>query len=300
MNTMVKHTGFSAAILGLAMAMNVPATAKEGGDQYPHGGEGFMAGAVPPPGFYMLGYGVDYRGELVDADGDEVAIPGQDPISIRVDGIAARAIYTSPYQILGGYWGAHLIVPFFDMELDTGLASQRKTGLGDITFSPFILSWHWPEWHLATAVDIYAPTGRYKAGDLLNIGTNYWSFEPLVAVTYRNAEGWEASGKFMYNFKTENPDTNYHSGDEFHVDYTFAKNFDNWSLGVGGYFVHQIQRDENNGAEVADSIRASFAIGPQIKYDYENMSFIAKWHHEAYSRNTFDGNRFNLKFIFAF
>lgn len=289
-----------AATVALSIGAGAPVFAKEGGDQYPHGGEGFMAGAVPPPGFYLLGYGVDYRGELVDAHGDEVAFPGQDPISVRVDGIAARALYTSDFQIFGGNWGAHLIVPFFDMELDAGVTSQRKTGIGDITFSPLILSWHWPEWHVATALDIYAPTGGYDSGDLLNIGANYWSFEPVLAVTYRNAAGWEVSGKFMYNIKTENPDTKYRSGDEFHMDYTLAKNFDDWSLGVGGYFVHQIQRDEVNGVEVPDSIRATFAVGPQVKYDHGNMSFIGKWQNEVYSRNTFDGNRFNVKFVLAF
>jgi hypothetical protein len=287
------------ALTGL-MAVTTQVQAKEGGDQYPQGAEGFMAGAVPPPGFYMLGYGIDYRGDLVDNDGDKVTMPTGESISVRANAVAARALYVSDFQILGGNWGAHLIVPVFDINIEAGSTNQHKTGLGDITFNPFILSWHWPEWHVATGLDINAPTGRYKAGDLTNIGANYWSFEPLVAVTYRNEAGWEASAKLMYNVKTENDDTNYQSGDEFHMDYTLAKNFDNWAVGVGGYFVHQIQRDEQNGNEVSDSIRKTFAVGPQVKYDYQNMSFIAKWQNEVFSRNTFDGNRFNLKFIYAF
>ncbi|MCF8480218.1 MAG: transporter [Rhodospirillum sp.] len=290
----------AAALGGLVALGASQALAKEGGDQYPQGGEGFMAGAVPPPGFYFLGYGIDYRGDLVGNNGDKVALPGGSSVSIRADAVAARALYVSDFQVLGGNWGAHLIVPLFDVRVEAGSASQRKTGLGDITFNPAIMSWHWKDWHLATGLDITAPSGRYDAGDLANIGANYWSFEPLAAVTYRNEDGWEASTKLMYNIKTENTATNYQSGDEFHMDYALVKNFEDWSIGMGGYFVHQIQRDEVNGVEVADSIRRTFAIGPQIQYRYQNMAFSAKWQNEVYSRNTFDGNRFNLKFIYAF
>jgi hypothetical protein len=290
----------AAALGGLVALGASQALAKEGADQYPHGGEGFMAGAVPPPGFYFLGYGIDYRGDRVGNKGDKTTLPGGSSISIRADAVAARALYVSDFQVLGGNWGAHLIVPLFDVQVEAGSDSQRKTGLGDITFNPAIMSWHWKDWHLATGLDINAPTGLYEAGDLANIGANYWSFEPLAAVTYRNEDGWEASTKLMYNIKTKNTETNYQSGDEFHMDYALAKNFDNWSIGIGGYFVHQIQRDEINGVEVADSIRKTFAIGPQVQYRYQNMAFSAKWQNEVYSRNTFDGNRFNLKFIYAF
>ncbi|MCF8501939.1 MAG: transporter, partial [Rhodospirillum sp.] len=274
--------------------------AKEGTDQYPQGAEGFMAGALPPPGFYLLGYGVDYRGDLVDGQGDKVITPTGESISVRANAVAARVLYMSDFQFLGGNWGAHMVIPVFDVTMEAGSASQHKTGLGDITFDPFILAWHWKDWHLATGLDITAPTGRYDAGDLANIGANYWSFEPLVTATYRNEDGWEASAKLMYNIKTENTATNYQSGDEFHMDYALVKNFEDWSVGLGGYFVHQIQRDEVNGVEVADSIRQTFAIGPQIQYRYQNMAFSAKWQNEVYSRNTFDGNRFNLKVIYAF
>jgi hypothetical protein len=288
-----------AAVAGLTMA-GQQALAKEGGDQYPQGAEGFMAGALPPPGFYFLGYGVDYRGDLVDNDGDKVTMPTGESVSIRANAVAGRLLYMSDFQVLGGNWGAHMVIPLFDVRVEAGSTSQHKTGLGDITFDPFVLAWHWKDFHLATGLDITAPSGRYKAGDLANIGANYWSFEPLVTFTYLNEDGWEGSAKLMYNVKTENTATDYQSGDEFHMDYTLAKHFDDWSVGLGGYFVHQIQRDELNGVEVKDSIRKTFAIGPQVKYDYQNMSFIAKWQNEVHSRNTFDGNRFNLKFIYAF
>lgn len=284
----------------LAAATTGPALAKEGGDQYPQGAEGFLAGALPPPGLYFLGYAIDYRGDRVDQNGDTVRSPTGSPISLRANAVAGRLLYMSDVEILGATWGAHMVVPLFDVSVDAGVASQHKRGLGDITFDPFVLAWHWPEFHLATGLDINAPTGRYRAGDLANIGANYWSFEPLLAATYLDQDGWEVSAKLMYNVKTENPDTNYQSGDEFHMDYTLAKHFDEWSVGVGGYVVYQTERDELNGIDVANSVRKTVAIGPQVKYDYGNMSFIAKWQNEVYSRNTFDGNRFNLKFVSRF
>ena len=43
-------------ILGLALSMIPAVYAKEGGIQYPYGAENWLAGAVPPAGFYYLNY----------------------------------------------------------------------------------------------------------------------------------------------------------------------------------------------------------------------------------------------------
>ena len=70
------------------------------------------------------------------------------------------------------------------------------------------------------AVDFFLPTGYYDKNDArVSIGSNYYGFDPLVAVSLLPKNGWEASAKLMYDLKTTNQATDYHSGQEFHTDY---------------------------------------------------------------------------------
>lgn len=272
--------------------------AKQGGDQYPHGTEGFMAGAVPPPGDYLIVYGVDYRGSLTDNDGNKVMAGGQE-IELTLDAVSFRYIHVTKTKLLGGDFGFHVIAPFLTADLDIAGTTHSMSGLGDMVFDPFI-AWHYPNLHVVAGIDFFLPTGDFDKNEAINPGAGYWSIEPLVALTYLSDDGYEASAKLMYNIKSENDDTNYESGDEFHMDYTLAKHSGNWTYGLGGYYVQQIQDDKQNGVTVADNKRRSFGIGPQVKYDHKNMSFVAKYQVESSTRNTFEGNRLNLKFIYAF
>jgi hypothetical protein len=73
-------------------------------------------------------------------------------------------------------------------------------------------------------VSIYRQ-GGYDKNDLANIGRNYWTFESAVAFTYLSDGGFEISNIFLYDINTENNDTHYKSGQEFHFDYTVGKKF---------------------------------------------------------------------------
>ena len=53
--------------------------AKEGGDQYPNGGETWFAGAVPPPGNYLINYLGYYSGKLKDGSGNDANVGGRTP-----------------------------------------------------------------------------------------------------------------------------------------------------------------------------------------------------------------------------
>ena len=113
--------------------------------------------------------------------------------------------------------------------------------------------------------------------------------------------GFDVSAKFMYDFNTRNDDTDYTSGQEFHVDYSIGKKFDNLSVGLGGYYYKQVTDDKQAGSKVGDGNKGqAFGIGPQIKYDYKNMSFLLKYQAETAVKNRPDGDKFWLKFVYAF
>ena len=285
-----------------ALLAGTPVLAKEGPDQYPNGSENFMAGALPPPGNYFINYLGYYQGDYRDNDGHKV--PGLN-VSATFD--ALRFIHVTNQKIFGGDWAVHAIVPLVSQRMHTpfpGIGNGSVFGLGDIVIDPLIIGWHVPpDWHLTVGVDIYLPTGKYsKSNPTDSVGANYYSFEPIFAFTYLNQGGFEASAKLMYNLKTKNLDTDYQSGNEFHMDYLIGQHFGPWAVGLAGYYLRQTTDDQVNGQKVGPDGRRGqvFAYGPAIKYDYKGMSFVGSWNHESSVDNRFQGNKFFFKWVTAF
>jgi hypothetical protein len=271
-----------------------------GGSAYPNGAEDFMSGALPPPGTYFLDY-VDYyhATSLKDGSGNDLVPKFDLDVAVNV----FRLVHVTKFKILGADWGMHAFLPVAYMNLDATMGKDDRTGLGDIIVDPFILGWHSKNFHVTAGLDIFIPLGSYDENNLANTGRNYWTFEPVVALTYLWDNGFELSGKFMYDFNLENSDTDYQSGQEFHFDYTVGYHVDkNLAVGLGGYYYYQTTNDELDGAKVGtDGFKGRvMALGPQATYSYKNMSFTLKWQKEFDAENRPEGDNIWFKFMFAF
>lgn len=290
----------SAVLLAAMLATGV-VQAKEGGDQYPNGAENWLAGAVPPPGNYFINYFGNVSGTLRDGNGDKVSPGGRD-IKLNATFDALRFVKVTETKIGDANYGWAAILPIVHLSIETPGGKDSRTGIGDATITPLILSWHSPELHTAVGLDINLPTGSFDRNDPpgKNIGANYYSVEPVFGVTYLNKDGWEVSGKFMYNWKTKNKDTEYESGDEFHMDYLVGKHIGPWAVGVSGYYLKQVSDDKQNGVTVGtDGNRGQVAaFGPSVKYENAgHQHFIFQWQHETSAENRFQGDKVWFKFI---
>jgi hypothetical protein len=300
-----RQAGLAGAALAAAMLIATPAAGTEGGgSHYPNGAEDFMVGALPPPGTYFLNYFNWYSaGSFRDDDGGRLF----DDFNVDVVSNTFRFIHVTGHKFLGADWALHTLIPVANVDVDRRIAppfpneSDDHFGLGDIIVDPFILGWHGKTWHVSTGVDIYLPTGDYDDDRLANIGRNYWTFEPLISLTYLSEQGFEASAKLMYAINTENNATNYQSGQEFHADYTLGYHTGPWKLGIGGYYYQQTTDDELNGRTFLDGFRGrAFAIGPQFQYGYKNMAVTVKYLAETAVENRPEGGGLWVKFLYAF
>ncbi len=292
-------------ILGLVLLIVPILYGKEGADQYPNGAENWFAGATPPPGFYYVNYLGYYSGDLRNASGGKVNLNGTTP-AVDATFDAFRFIEMTHFKILGADYGVHAIVPVVYQSMNMG-GRNSTSNVGDVTVDPFVLGWHRPQWHAVVAFDIDLPTGTYEQIDpRVCIGAHYYGFEPVLALSYMPKSGWEASTKLMYNLKTTNQATNYHSGQEFHMDYLAGRHLGSWLLGASGYALKQVTDDTVNGQTVAaapglwDAGRRGqvFAAGPSAGYtNKRHMSFIVQWQHETLVRNRFGGNKVWFKMI---
>ena len=281
------------------LALAAQAYATEGGASiYPHGVEGYMAGALPPPGVYGMVYGQHYHASrLNDHNGHNLNVPN---FSLTANVVAPRLIWVTPKKVLGGDLALHTIVPLVNLDVEAGNRSQSKTGLGDITVGAALGYHHSDKLHSIAALDVYLPTGRYDKNDLANIGTNHYAVEPVYAVSYVQPKGFVADAKMGYIFNQRNKDTDYTSGDELHADYSAGWACGNgWTAGIGGYALQQTTNDKQNGEKIANSKARAFAIGPSVKYDSGKGWFASlKWQKEIVAENRPEGNAVWLKAVF--
>lgn len=195
------------------------------------------------------------------------------------------ALYRTPLKLLGGDYTVGLAVPFVWLTVKgearfagpggTVARSVRDTasGFGDITAYPFMLGWTAPGGDLKYDIrlGIYVPTGEYHKDRLANVGKNYWTFEPMVSFSYISKKiGLELSAYAGVDFNTKNNDTEYRSGDQFHVDVAIAEHLPllGGLIGVGanGFYYDQITGDSGAGAVLGDFKGRTIGVGPVLSY----------------------------------
>jgi hypothetical protein len=292
----ITRSGKRLVVAGLLMAAASNLHAAEGGgSNYPTGGDNFLMGAVPPPGFYTLIFGNAYRAdEFLNSDGDNVA---PDDFKITANVVAPRLVWSTPYEIGGGTLVMHGVFPLVDLKVEAGGASDHKSGLGDVMFGPGIVYHYSEKLHAVLGVDFVAPTGEYDSSDMVNLGRNYWSTIGLYTMSYIDPNGFNGDFKANLLFNQENDATKYKTGTELVVDYAVGYGLGNgWTLGASGYFYNQLQNDEQNGSTLSGSKSKAFSIGPSIKYmNDKGWVFTAKYEEEVYARNRPSGYAFRLK-----
>lgn len=296
---------FVPAVLMLGAIM--PAMALEGAySNYQPGGYGdFFVAYTPEPGFYVRNDVYYYS-----ANAERSVLQGAVQLEANLDVVIENPtfFYMTDKSFLGAKYGLGAIIPitYVDIGLSASAgsaqvaASDDRLNFGDPYLIPVSLFWNFGRFHINFYEGVAAPLGAYDKDRLANTGLNYWSFDSNLALTYFNEKsGTELSTVVGHIYNTENNDTDYHSGQEFHLDY-MANQFvsETVAIGVQGFFHHQITGDSGSGAILGDFKAESAGIGPAIiwrpKIGEKTVNFSTKWIHEFHSENRPKGD--NLYF----
>lgn len=287
--------------------------AAEGGySNYIPGTYGDFAAAVEPPTKFTLRNDIYYyqadsarsvRSGLIEADAD---------LEFIMDFLTL--LYKPDVEILGAHYAFGVFIPFVHADIDTGIRignlqvrQQDDTfGLGDLTIIPGIFFWNRGNFHFTLAEYIITPTGGYDTDDLANTGLNYWTFDTDFAVTYLNEKtGQDYSINIGYNYNSENPDTDYQTGEEFHIDYMVNQFLsESFAIGVHGFYLKQVSGDSGDGAQLGGFKAEAAGIGPALLWSTKSLgrdvTFIAKWLHEYDTERRIEGDHVFASFAMSF
>jgi hypothetical protein len=288
--------------------------AAEGGySNYIPGTYGDFAASVEPPTkwtirndfyHYQADGGRSFRSGLLELD-----------VDLELNMHFLTVLYKTDLELFGGRYATGVFLPtVVNVDVESGISvlgarvarQDDVTKFGDATFIPGVLYWRKGNFHFSLAEYIVTPTGDYDKSALANAGLNYWTFDTDFAVTYLNEKtGQDYSINFGYNYNTENPDTNYQTGQEIHVDYMVNQFLsESWAVGIHGFYLEQITGDSGDGAMLGDFKSEAAGIGPAIlwtpKKFGQKVNFIAKWLHEYHAERRLKGDHLFFSIAISF
>lgn len=326
-----KKIGYCALIASALVAGGSAFAAEEGKSVYLLGVTASMAGMTPPPGFYASSFTYLYSGS---AGGDaalswtlsqggttlppfptlriDAAVKAKANVALDV----VSAMWVAPEKVLGGHVGFGVLAPFGYQGVDVDIkalstltfpdgstlqrggrarVSDSTFAMGDPLLTAFI-GWNSGNFHWKLTGLVNIPVGSYAQRDLVNIGFNRWAADLTGSLTWFDpASGWEVSVAPGVTFNGENPDTNYKTGTELHVEAAVMKRITGeLSVGLAGYHYRQITGDSGAGAVLGPFKGEVSAIGPNLTYNFQlgtrHIFTSVRWLHEFKATNRMAGD----------
>ncbi len=149
----------------------------------------------------------------------------------------------------------------------SGTRSDEVFGFGDL--SPAVsLKWSRDVHNFMLYATAGIPVGAYQPTRLAALGIGHWAVDGGVGYTYLNEEaGVEASVVVGLTYNFINPDTQYQSGTDAHLDWAISPYLnDKFHVGAVGYFYQQLSGDSGSGALLGGFRSRVAGIGPQIGF----------------------------------
>jgi len=274
------------------------AGATEGGASYyfPGSSTTFVTAVTPEPGFMVANQLLYFNGSASKA-----VLRGRVHLGLKSNAFYnyMAGFYTFKQPVLGGRLQIGAAIPVVanvtvNASANSHQLSDGSNGFGD-TMASASLYWKKSDIFYKLTQSVFAPTGAYTAGEIANVGRNYWAFDTSLAMTWMNKKGTEITVTPGFLFNTKNHGTDYQSGNEFHVDVAvnqFLK--PNFAVGLHGYYYSQMSDDSGSGAVLGGFRGRSLGFGPAIlwmpKAGKGNLSIVAKWLHDVDHKNRMHGD----------
>lgn len=183
--------------------------------------------------------------------------------------------YTPRTKLFGGRLSFSL-TGLFGYNRQSGSIQVQPTGLfvargesltsgGDL-YPQVLVAWTKGKRSWMTYVMADVPCGSYNPDRYAEIGLGHWAADLGGAYTYFDeASGLEFSATLGFTYNWKNPDTEYQSGIDAHLDLGASKTLSNGTLvGLVGYVYRQLTADSGAGAVWGPYYSSASSIGAQV------------------------------------
>jgi hypothetical protein len=262
---------------------------------------------VPDPGWYYCQYDTYYHSTRFDDEHgkkvDSITVGSVTlPVETQLDYLAVSPtiVWTSPWEVLGGSYGAFVCVPLQTNSVSAEIIGRRfgltmeesAFGLGDLQVQPVWLGWRGSSYEISAAYGFFAPTGRYALGSSDNVGTGFWSnyLQASLALylTEDHGTGFFITG--TYEINSRNTGEHVTGGDHFCLEYSLSRTIgDRIEVALSGSDVWQTTRDHGSDVTwdtgILDEVHA---VGGQFAVwlipEQAQISLNGMWEYEAKDR----------------
>ncbi|MBP0595102.1 transporter [Paraburkholderia sp. LEh10] len=295
--TGIKYISLVVVGIGFSIGQSSIATATEGALGRPIAGASVVpsAGVVPDEPIWLVNLGEAYLNGSI-GQSHSVPIAGKTSLGVEAEAAFTMATLMKVWGTGIGAWNfaSSVTLPYLWTEARAAFAAgprqvgveQTASNLFDLNFSPIIAGYQLSNTdHIALSLNIWAPTGQYDFGSLVNTSLNNWTFTPQIAYTkYVPAYNLEFDAVAGVQFYTRNHATNYQNAPIFTLDVMAVKRFTS-GLGVG-LILGTVQQLGNDSGPTADALNGfvgrDFAMGPIVTYDTKiggkhPFSFSFRW-----------------------
>jgi hypothetical protein len=283
--------GMFYAFLGVGRAQQVQT------GHYAPGWNGVLKAGImaSDPGFYIQNTTMFFHAsKFKDGSGDTANDNSTDYIlnalalvwrpDVQLLGADVQAVVTPAVGNLSG-------VPV----LVDGQPQDAPVGFTDMFFSPIGLGWHWPEFHLVTAMGGFAPTGKFNLGSTDNVGLGFWTAMPFALGTYRTERGifknypLLATGGLFYEIHSNQQDRDFRPGDSFTFEWNIGLELaERTAAGLSGFFYRQVTDATGNDARPVDKYRSD-GIGLTLTQGIGPVNVNLRGYQDFYVRNGPEG-----------
>jgi hypothetical protein len=279
---------------------------------YPLGLSAINSGVSAAPGLtYNNSFLFYSRSEQVGGNG-EILATGQQAVLLDMNTLLWAG--TDEISVLGGARiSSAATIPIANNSLSSSTqgAISGGGGLGDVYFQPVILGWHKERADIRGIVGVLAPTGKFNAGAMDNVGNGYWT--PVIAAGqtfYLSADRSTTVSVFeMYEFHTTQSGTNIRPGETFDFDYSVMRAialYEGSKLQVGMIGYGARQTTAKSGPDIAPAEEANryrvngIGAGMNLLLPTQKVTLSLKYFDEFSNRWTYQGYSLQISAGFVF
>jgi hypothetical protein len=298
-------------LLLVVAVISLPAVSQVRG-VYPLGMSATNSGVTPESGFSYVNQFLFYSRDQAKGPRGEVLATGQNSVMMDMNSL----VWVSKQKInaIGGaHWSMSATVPIANNSLTSDIKGEISGGggLADSYYQPFILGWRTEQADIRCVYGFLAPSGKFSAGAINNVGSGYWTHAFSSGQTvYLDKNRTTAMSAFqMYEIHTTQQGTRVHPGDTFNLDYSLTRVLSlqsdlNLHIGFVGYEQWQLTDKTGPGINPIQSSAHyrvnAIGLGSTVILPSRKVSVGIKYFKEFEDRSTFQGYSLQITAGFKF